>query len=662
MPVEYTEPQHAISVDSSHSGNTGNNSSNNHNNNNNNSNYSVHLAVVNNSSTGMPATAFSSMSTHATGAVGSSMSHSMTASPMMNMMGSPVLQTSTLSKQPQVAAQSQYMYPQLPDPMHRSRILLEAKKLLQHPMLPDGALQSAGMLASPTDDEISPTGSSNGMSIQMSDPMTMRRKSRSLDEALQEMSPQAKASFTERMRMENRERKKRWRERNEDRNKDNDLRCRVNKRANKLFGLEPSDHKTRWITEEFERRRQKRKEKEARRKMGVPSLDTANSSANLSPLTSGQTTPVSATHAGLSYASGFPSTSGMNSLHSSHLSDYESGHANEFGLAAAAAAAAAANDATASYMNTQLDRKLPPPSLASSHAAGAFLCNCQGSIHEPDCRQHHLLTSATPHHPPAPGVQPSSHSMHQHQHQHQHQQHQHQQHHSGHLPLTPAHSHHSMSAAAAAVAHQFGPMMSPPPSAAMTGQTSQAHHPRADEDFPMDAVITLMQLNNGWRTLGGPTTASNHGHPAGASSLAAMSPGSMISAPLSWPGATTSAANATGTSTNANINGNMVSTSMPVVSHPATAAVVAAANATKQQQQQQQQHHQHQHHQHRHHPHLALSPVMATSNLANHMATSKSNNNNSTEPMTPSLSHSSTLSSNSSVNSDVSNESSNSNY
>jgi hypothetical protein len=168
---------------------------------------------------GMPATAFSSMSTHATGAVGSSMSHSMATSPMMNMMSSPALQTSTLSKQPQAPAQSQYMYPQLPDPMQRSRILLEAKKILQHPMLPNATLQSAGMLASPTDDENSSTGGS-GTPIQISDPMTMRRsKSRSMDDALQEMSPQAKASFTERMRMENRERKKRWRERNEDRSK-----------------------------------------------------------------------------------------------------------------------------------------------------------------------------------------------------------------------------------------------------------------------------------------------------------------------------------------------------------------------------------------------------------------------------------------------------------
>ncbi|KAG0348605.1 hypothetical protein BG004_004733 [Podila humilis] len=70
------------------------------------------------------------------------------------------------------------------------------------------------------------------------------------------------------VRSENRERKKRWREQNEDRNKDNDLRCRVNKRANKLFNYQESEHKARWIEEEFGKRQQKRKDKEQRRTGG----------------------------------------------------------------------------------------------------------------------------------------------------------------------------------------------------------------------------------------------------------------------------------------------------------------------------------------------------------------------------------------------------------
>ncbi|KAG0207134.1 hypothetical protein BGX28_001565 [Mortierella sp. GBA30] len=67
------------------------------------------------------------------------------------------------------------------------------------------------------------------------------------------------------IRTENRERKKRWREANEDRNKDNDLRCRVNKRANKLFGKGEMEHKTRWIEEEFKKRQTKRREKEIKK-------------------------------------------------------------------------------------------------------------------------------------------------------------------------------------------------------------------------------------------------------------------------------------------------------------------------------------------------------------------------------------------------------------
>ncbi|CAO3609528.1 unnamed protein product [Mucor hiemalis] len=74
-----------------------------------------------------------------------------------------------------------------------------------------------------------------------------------------------KDPITEKVRHDNRERKKRWRLKNQDRNKDNDLRCRVNKRAFKLFGKDDSDHKKKWVEEEFEKRRSKRKEKEDRK-------------------------------------------------------------------------------------------------------------------------------------------------------------------------------------------------------------------------------------------------------------------------------------------------------------------------------------------------------------------------------------------------------------
>ncbi|KAG0173415.1 hypothetical protein DFQ28_001590 [Apophysomyces sp. BC1034] len=74
--------------------------------------------------------------------------------------------------------------------------------------------------------------------------------------------------INEKVRAENRERKKRWREQNEERNKDNDLRCRVNKRAQKLFGNNESDHKRRWVEEEFAKRRMKRHDKERRKHGG----------------------------------------------------------------------------------------------------------------------------------------------------------------------------------------------------------------------------------------------------------------------------------------------------------------------------------------------------------------------------------------------------------
>ncbi|KAI9269395.1 hypothetical protein BY458DRAFT_586891 [Sporodiniella umbellata] len=69
----------------------------------------------------------------------------------------------------------------------------------------------------------------------------------------------------ESVRASNRERKKKWRIHNEERNKDNDLRCRVNKRASKLYGEAESVEKEKWAREEFEKRRMKRVEKERRK-------------------------------------------------------------------------------------------------------------------------------------------------------------------------------------------------------------------------------------------------------------------------------------------------------------------------------------------------------------------------------------------------------------
>ncbi|KAI9490082.1 hypothetical protein BDB00DRAFT_790591 [Zychaea mexicana] len=85
----------------------------------------------------------------------------------------------------------------------------------------------------------------------------------------QQQTPRSDIDFVKRdnIRAANRERKKKWRIHNEERNKDNDLRCRVNKRASKLFGPADTEAKRAWANDEFEKRRQKRMEKERRKNM-----------------------------------------------------------------------------------------------------------------------------------------------------------------------------------------------------------------------------------------------------------------------------------------------------------------------------------------------------------------------------------------------------------
>ncbi|KAI8098545.1 uncharacterized protein BX664DRAFT_381247 [Halteromyces radiatus] len=87
--------------------------------------------------------------------------------------------------------------------------------------------------------------------------------------------------MNQKVRADNRERKKRWREQNEERNKDNDLRCRVNKRAHKLYGKEDSEQKRQWIEEEFAKRQHRRKEKEQRRIATDSSMKSASNSSSV---------------------------------------------------------------------------------------------------------------------------------------------------------------------------------------------------------------------------------------------------------------------------------------------------------------------------------------------------------------------------------------------
>lgn len=76
--------------------------------------------------------------------------------------------------------------------------------------------------------------------------------------------------YKERIRIENRERKKKWREENAERNKDNDLRSRVIKRANNMFGEAATPEKKAWVEEEFNRRREKRLAKKKKEEIEKP--------------------------------------------------------------------------------------------------------------------------------------------------------------------------------------------------------------------------------------------------------------------------------------------------------------------------------------------------------------------------------------------------------
>ncbi|CUS13229.1 unnamed protein product [Tuber aestivum] len=110
-----------------------------------------------------------------------------------------------------------------------------------------------------------------------------------------------KAAERERVRGENRVRKKRWRESNQDRNKDNDLRCRVTKRGNKIWGLEDCEEKRLWMKHEFFRRRSKREAKERARAAdetgpntgaGSSSVFQAYNSSPAPPMSAANTNPI----------------------------------------------------------------------------------------------------------------------------------------------------------------------------------------------------------------------------------------------------------------------------------------------------------------------------------------------------------------------------------
>jgi len=94
----------------------------------------------------------------------------------------------------------------------------------------------------------------------------------------------------EKRKLENRERKKRWRVINIERNRDNDLRIRVTKKANNMYPApEQAVEKQNWITAEFNRRKQKRmlrEQAQQRELLGLELPSVASSSAKISHSTS----------------------------------------------------------------------------------------------------------------------------------------------------------------------------------------------------------------------------------------------------------------------------------------------------------------------------------------------------------------------------------------
>ncbi|KAF9162021.1 hypothetical protein DFQ27_002719 [Actinomortierella ambigua] len=255
-------------------------------------------------------------------------------------------------------------------------------------------------------------------------------------EVLDPNSTTTKSDFAaQKVRTENRERKKRWREQNEDRNKDNDLRCRVNKRANKLFGKGESEHKTRWIEEEFTKRQLKRKEKE-RKKNGTAtgaaledhtSPSSVSASSGINHLALHQQQLQSATQL-LTSAAQFDSTAktalALNGLIGGATANKTGGSKTDVSASAAAAAAAAA--------------------AVTADQEQLALAQLTGVLNDPNLTRH-LIDIETQ--------------------------------------------------AAQAAANPAPPIMLMPgkPDHEMNGAEL------TESEYPMDAVLTLMQLNGSWR-------------------------------------------------------------------------------------------------------------------------------------------------------------------
>ncbi|KAI8370649.1 uncharacterized protein BYT42DRAFT_97014 [Radiomyces spectabilis] len=285
--------------------------------------------------------------------------------------------------------------------------------------------------------------------------------------------------MNQKVRAENRERKKRWREQNEERNKDNDLRCRVNKRAQKLFGVEDSEHKKRWIEEEFIKRRQKRIDKE-RRKHAVNGAIGGHDDVNGLDLS---------THTDLSQ--------------SLHDTNYLSMLSSNLGNLSPTSAVKLINSNLAAAMKVQENSQ-----QLSDQLIHFLQQQHQQHQQQQQQQQHHN------HHQPTERQHSSTQGT------------------TDHIPLEPSYSNASSSESSIATVIDANPIGTEQKLAALlssTGHDSAAGTPHQSEgspshdasntseiqnvgppqsnppnnqrsgDYPMEAVLTLMQLNAGWR-------------------------------------------------------------------------------------------------------------------------------------------------------------------
>ncbi|KAF9322685.1 hypothetical protein BG006_002137 [Podila minutissima] len=297
-------------------------------------------------------------------------------------------------------------------------------------------------------------------------------------------------STINKIRTENRERKKRWREANEDRNKDNDLRCRVSKRANKLHGKEPSEEKTRWMEEEFEKRQNKRKDKERRR--------NPNATGDSLPLNS--TTP--STSSSSSTSKSRASARLNQQLQQQQQADQLAAALGIVGGDASHVLASSSTAAGGSLSTLGLSGQFDPNTVKTALALSDFvkknvsldLAQLTHVLADPNLAQQLLelerasaatvaaVTSATAASPPTTATTTTTEAS---------------------TVPTLAGSSSSSSASMSSLAASLpGLLLSTLKTAGgdpVKALAAPAFNQAMDTDYPMDAVLTLMQLNGGWK-------------------------------------------------------------------------------------------------------------------------------------------------------------------